>query len=50
MPGQIAHTQTELYELLQNNCDNLPKRQNFVKFQYDNMKGDACGRILDILG
>ena len=50
MPGQIAHTQTELYELLQNTCDNLPKRQNFVKFQYDNMKGDACGRILDILG
>lgn len=50
MPGEIAHTQEELYKILQNKCDNLPKRQNFVKFQYDNIKGDACERILSILG
>lgn len=50
MPGEIAHTQEDLYEILQKKCDNLPKRQNFVKFQYDNIKGDACGRILKILG
>ena len=50
MPGEIAHTQEEFYEILQTNCDNLPKRQNFVKFQYDNIEGDACGRILKILG
>ena len=50
MPGKIAHTQEELYGILLKKCDNLPKRQNFVKFQYDNTEGDACGRILKILG
>ncbi len=50
MPGEIAHTQQEFYEILQKKCDNLLKRQNFVKFQYDNINGDACGRILKILG
>lgn len=50
MPGEIAHSQEELFQFLQKKCDNIPKRQNFVKFQYDNIKGNATRRILDILG
>lgn len=50
MPGEIAHDQQELMELLGKKENNSQKRQNFVKFQYDNINGKVCDRILDILG
>lgn len=50
MPGEIAHDQEELLELLGKKADNSQKRQDFVKFQYDNINGKVCNRILDILG
>lgn len=50
IPGEIAHDKEELYELLQKEYQNFPKRQNFVKFQYDNVSQGACERILEILG
>lgn len=50
VPGEIAHDQQELYDILEKNNWNDKKRQNFVKFQYDNTDGNACERILEILG
>lgn len=50
IPGDIAHNKKELYEFLQKDYKNFPKRQDFVKFQYDNISKGACERILEILG
>lgn len=50
VPGEVAHDFSELLQILSENYDNLEKRQNFVKFQYDNKYGGACEAILDILG
>jgi CDP-ribitol ribitolphosphotransferase len=49
MPGDVAHDREELFEFLQKDKDNLAKRQSFVNFEYDNVSGGACGRIMDIL-
>ena len=49
VPGEVAHDQEELYAILQGKWNNLEKRQNFVKFQYDNISGGASERILEIL-
>lgn len=48
-PGDIAHSQDELYQLLAEKRDNMAKRQTFVKLQYDNMDGQSVERIMDIL-
>lgn len=49
MPGEIAHSQEELYRILEKKDKNGKKRQSFAKFQYDNMTGGSCERILEIL-
>lgn len=49
VPGKVAHDQEELYHILSNKYNELEKRQDFAKFQYDNINGGACERILDIL-
>lgn len=49
MPGEIAHNQQELYDLLEKIDINDKKRQDFVKFQYDNRTGGSCERILETL-
>lgn len=48
-PGDIAHTQQELLELLTKKWENKAKRQTFVKLQYDYMDGQSVKRILNIL-
>lgn len=49
VPGPVAHSQQELYEILEKSIDLVEKRHNFVKFQYDNIKGKVCQKILDLL-
>lgn len=49
MPGEVAHNQEELFGILEKNTINDKKRQDFVKFQYDNRTGGSCERILKIL-
>lgn len=50
MPGEIAYTEEELLKIISKRWNNIPKRQDFVKFEYDNIDGNACKRILEILG
>jgi CDP-ribitol ribitolphosphotransferase len=49
MPGKVAHSSRQLLEILQKDWDDSEKRQSFVNFEYDNVSGNACERILDIL-
>ncbi len=49
VPGKVAHSQQELYDILENNFEEFEKRHNFVKFQYDNVEGKVCQKILDLL-
>ena len=49
VPGTVAHSQQELFEILEKKLDKVEKRHNFVKFQYDNIKGKVCPDILDVL-
>ncbi len=49
VPGAVAHSQQELYKILEKNIDYMDKRHNFVKFQYDNIEGKVCEKVLDIL-
>ena len=49
VPGKVAHSKEELYAILEKNYEESEKRHNFVKFQYDNVNGKVCQKVLDIL-
>ncbi len=49
-PGKIVRSREELLALLGQKWEDRSKRQEFARFQYDDISGGSCDRILEILG